>query len=150
MDGKYITKSVIIVFIFALLQLINLLSVGIKHVKNNWALYKCNPLVIPFAGFFDHDPQQTFIDCQGGYNMNFMQYLMEPLKYLTSNIGNIGTDIGDQVSGLVNLGGSTNIGLLNIFTNINDLSKYLTDPPSSNQRNGVQLSIKYSIVFHSY
>ena len=118
MDGKYISQSVIIVVIFILLNVSNLLAVGVKHIKNNWSLYKCNPMVIPFAGIFGHDPQQTFLDCQGNYNMNFMQYLMEPLKYLTSNIGNIGTDIGDQVSGLVNLGGSTNIGLLNIFTNI--------------------------------
>jgi len=118
MDGKYISQSLIIVVIFILLNVSNLLAVGVKHIKNNWSLYKCNPMIIPFAGIFDHDAQQTFLDCQGNYNMNFMQYLMEPLKYLISNLGNIGTDIGDQVSGLVNLGGSTNIGLFNIFTNI--------------------------------
>ena len=118
MDGKYISQSLIIVVIFILLNVSNLLAVGVKHIKNNWSLYKCNPMIIPFAGIFDHDPQQTFLDCQGNYNMNFMQYLMEPLKYLISNLGNIGTDIGDQVSGLVNLGGSLNIGLFNIFTNI--------------------------------
>ena len=67
MDGQYIFQSILILFIFALLQLTNLLGVGIKHIQNNWSLYRCNPLVIPFSGVFGHDPQETFTYCAQNY-----------------------------------------------------------------------------------
>ena len=125
MDGKYISQSLIILLIFLFLNVTNLLAVGIKHIKNNWSLYKCNPLIIPFAGIFGHDPQKSFLDCQGSYNMNFMQYLLEPFKYIVNNLGHFGSDIGNQFSGLLNFGGSTNSGLLNIFNNVYNIGSNL-------------------------
>ena len=79
MDGQYIFQSILIVIIFALLQLTNLLGVGIKHIQNNWSLYRCNPMIIPFAGIFGHDPQETFTYCAQNYNFNFSQYFFMKL-----------------------------------------------------------------------
>jgi len=118
MDGQYISQSILIVFIFGLLQLTNLLGVGIKHIQNNWSLYRCNPMIIPFAGIFGHDPQKTFIYCAQHLNFNFSQYLMDPLKWMVGNIGTIGKDISHTMSGIVNLGSSTNTGIFSIINNI--------------------------------
>jgi hypothetical protein len=118
MDGQYIFQSILIVIIFALLQLTNLLGVGIKHIQNNWSLYRCNPMIIPFAGIFGHDPQETFTYCAQNYNFNFSQYLMDPLRWLVGNIGTIGQDISQTMSGIVNLGSSTNTGIFSIVSNI--------------------------------
>tara|TARA_Y100000389_G_scaffold49369_1_gene45061 strand:+ start:561 stop:1145 length:585 start_codon:yes stop_codon:yes gene_type:complete len=118
MDSHYIVQSFLIIIIFGLLQLTNLFAVGVKHIKNNWSLYRCNPLIIPFAGLFGHDPQETFTYCAHNYNMNFMQYLMDPLKWMVGNIGNIGKDVSDTVGDIVNLGSSTNSGIFSVFTNI--------------------------------
>ena len=118
MDGTYISQSIIIVIIFALLQLSNVLAIGIKNIQDNWSLYRCNPLVIPMAGIFGHDPQKTFEFCSQNYNMNFSQYILDPFKYIISNISNFGTDIGNIMGGFGNLAGSSNSGIFSIVTNL--------------------------------
>ena len=118
MNGTYISQSIIIVIIFALLQLSNVLAIGIKNIQNNWSLYRCNPLVIPMAGIFGHDPQKTFNYCSQNYNMNFSQYLMDPFRYIISNLSNFGQDIGSVMGGIGNLAGSGNSGIFSIVTNL--------------------------------
>jgi len=118
MNGTYIIQSIIIVIIFALLQLSNVLAIGIKNIQDNWSLYRCNPLVIPMAGIFGHDPQKTFTYCSQNYNMNFSQYLLDPFRYIIGNLSNFGQDIGSVMGGLGNLAGSSNSGVLSIVTNL--------------------------------
>ena len=118
MDGKYISQTIIIIVIFSLLQISNVLSVGIKNVQDNWSLYRCNPLIIPMAGIFGHDPQQTFQYCSQNSNMNFAQYILDPFKYIINNIGSMGQNISQDVAGVINLGSSTNTGVFSIVTNI--------------------------------
>ena len=118
MDGTYISQSIIIVIIFGLLQLSNVLAIGIKNVQDNWSLYRCNPLVIPMAGIFGHDPQKTFEFCSQNYNMNFSQYILDPFKYIISNISNFGSDIGNIMGGFGNLAGSSNSGIFSIVDNL--------------------------------
>ena len=118
MDGRYISQSIIIVIIFVLLQLSNVLAIGIKNIQDNWSLYRCNPLVIPMAGIFGHDPQKTFEYCSQNYNMNFSHYLLDPFKYIISNIGNFGKDIGKDLGGVINLAGSNNSGIFSIVSNL--------------------------------
>jgi len=118
MDGKYISQTIIIIVIFSLLQMSNVLSVGIKNIQDNWSLYRCNPLIIPMAGLFGHDPQETFQYCSQNYNMNFGQYILDPFKYIINNIGSMGQNISQDVAGVINLGSSTNTGVFSIVTNI--------------------------------
>ena len=44
-------QTILIFVIFALLFLFNILAVGIKKIKEEWPLYRCNPVVMPFAVF---------------------------------------------------------------------------------------------------
>lgn len=118
MDAKYITQSFLILIIFGVLQLTNLLTVGIKLIKDNWSLYRCNPLIIPFAWVFGHDSNESFMYCAQNYNMNFMPYVLDPIKWMIGNLGNMGNNISSSIGGLINLGSSTNSGTVSLITNV--------------------------------
>ena len=60
--SKYL-QMIIVLSIFSFIHVIITLSIGISHVKKNWEQYKCNPLIIPFAGIFGKDPVQIGKDC---------------------------------------------------------------------------------------
>lgn len=122
MDGTYISQSMIILIIFILLQFSNMISVGIKNVQNNWALYKCNPLIIPMAGIFGHDPKETFNSCNQTSNLNLSQYLMAPLQNILGNLSSSGADIGTTIGNLINLGSSSNNGIVSFITNAYGIS----------------------------
>lgn len=36
-------------------------------VQDNWNLYKCNPLIMPFAGLFNVDSKKNFNSCVGAF-----------------------------------------------------------------------------------
>lgn len=72
-------KAVIIVLIITLMQTFISLSTEIVKVKNNWEKYKCNPVVIPFAGIFGHDPIFTFENCIKNAQNNYMSTFLDPI-----------------------------------------------------------------------
>jgi P2-related tail formation protein len=39
--------------------------VNIKHIKKNWAEYRCSPTVMPFASMFGHNTAENFKFCMG-------------------------------------------------------------------------------------
>lgn len=96
MKSSDIMLTIFIIFIFILLQLFNILAIGIKNIEDNWALYQCNPLILPFAGLFGHNGVQNFAYCIQNMNLNFMPYLTDPLNYMINNL----TDSGNQFAGL--------------------------------------------------
>ena len=58
-----IAQVCVIVIIFALLFFVNIISVGLKNIEENWHLYKCNPLMMPFANAVGKDGTQNFMEC---------------------------------------------------------------------------------------
>ena len=85
--------TVFIILIFIGLYLINILGVGVKNVQDNWSLYRCNPLVIPFAGLFGKDTASNFIYCIQNTQQSYMSELLEPIYYSMSIMGNIGDEL---------------------------------------------------------
>ena len=49
MNSVDIIQSFFILLIFVSLFLVNILSVGIKNIEDDWPTYRCNPVVMPFA-----------------------------------------------------------------------------------------------------
>ena len=92
-----LTLTVIIVLIFILLYLFNLLVVGIQRIKENWPVYRCQPLVMPFASIFGHDSSKNFGYCIANMQKNFMGPLLKPLNFNISLLGDI---TGGLTSGL--------------------------------------------------
>lgn len=94
-----LTLSIVIVIIFLLLYLFNLLVVGIQRIKDNWPVYRCNPLVMPFASMFGHNSADNFAFCIQNMQKSFMQDLLTPLSYNISALGNITAGLTENLGG---------------------------------------------------
>ena len=97
MKTSDLTLTVIIVFIYILLYLFNLLVVGIQRIKENWPVYRCQPLIMPFASVFGHDSSENFAYCIANMQKNFMGPLLQPLNFNVQLLGDI---TGGLTSGL--------------------------------------------------
>jgi hypothetical protein len=115
MKTSDITLSIFIIFIFVLLQLFNILAIGIKNIEDNWPLYQCNPMILPFAGMFGHDGVKNFSYCIQNMNMNFMPYLTDPLNYMISNLTDSGNQFADLAGNFTGLGSGINSGIIGIL-----------------------------------
>ena len=100
MNTSDILLSVIICIIFILLNLGPILSVGLQNVQQNWVKYRCNPIVIPFAGLFGENPSETFNFCVQNMVKELMKFLLIPTEHAMSVIQNTG---GGLVSGINNV-----------------------------------------------
>ena len=84
MRSSDITYSIIIMLIFVGMYFYNILAVGIKNIQDNWPEYRCNPIVMPFAGTFGHDTSENFTYCIQTMQSDYMSYLLSPMNYLMS------------------------------------------------------------------
>jgi len=85
--------TIIIIVIFGGLFLVNYLSVGIQNIKKNWPQYRCNPMIMPFAGLFGHDVTSNFTYCIQNMQTSYMSELLKPINYSTKITGQITGDI---------------------------------------------------------
>lgn len=93
MDSKDIFFTLIIFIIFILLYIFNISVIGTKNIEKNWPLYRCNPIVMPFAGFFNHDVLKNFTYCVQNIQTSYMGELLLPINYSQSLLGSIVNDL---------------------------------------------------------
>ena len=93
MKGTDLLLTIIIIVIFGALFLVNYLSVGIQKIKKNWPKYRCNPMIIPFAGVFGQDITTNFTYCIQNMQTSYMSELLKPVHYASNLNGKIGGDI---------------------------------------------------------
>jgi hypothetical protein len=139
MASSDIVNAIIIIVIFACMQLTITLSIGIARIKKNWEEYKCNPAVIPFAGIFGFDPLETFNQCILTSQAEFMDTFLNPIytslisliqngniireifEYLKIGLNsnqlatlNLGEEIRNRITKLI-------VSINEVFINVNDL-----------------------------
>lgn len=90
MNGKDWSLTLWIFFIFLLLFLAPMFSVGIQNIRQNWVAYRCNPAVMPFASFFGEDPTTTFSNCTHSMLKDYMGFLMLPMQQSVNVMQNVG------------------------------------------------------------
>ena len=98
MQGTDIAKSLLIFTVFGLIFLFNFLSVGLEKIKKHWTLYRCNPMVMPFASFVGHDTMSNFTYCIQNMQSDFMGYLLEPLNFNVSMLGDLTGGLGEALN----------------------------------------------------
>lgn len=98
MNTADIILAIIIFIIFGLLFATNILAVGINNIKNNWPTYRCNPVVMPFAGMFGADVKDNFTYCIQNTQTNYMGYLLQPVNYTLNLTGNIGQKLSQALN----------------------------------------------------
>lgn len=101
-----------------MLYFFNIFAVGAQHIKDNWPVYRCQPLMMPFASMFGHDTGQNFSYCIQNIQTNFMGDLLKPIHFNIDILGNITGNITDQLNfarGFIDKFRST---LLGAFSNV--------------------------------
>ena len=94
MNTSDLSLSIIIICIFMLLYIFNFLVVSIQRIKENWPVYRCQPLVMPFASIFGHNTSKNFAFCIQTMQKGFMDDLLKPVNF---NIGLL-TDVTDKLT----------------------------------------------------
>jgi hypothetical protein len=98
MAPEDLTATILIIVIFLVLYIFNILVVGIETIKKNWPVYRCNPVVMPFASVFGFDPTENFTYCIQNMQSNYMGYLLKPLNYNFNVLGNVAGELTDNLS----------------------------------------------------
>lgn len=125
MRAKDIFLAVFVFVIFILLFFVNVLLSSMDNMQRNWAANRCNPMFMPFAGYFGQDPVQNFTYCIQNMQSSYMTYLLQPVTYSIGLMGDVtGGLIEDlnsmrtKVSSLVkNISGIVG-SILGVFVNI--------------------------------
>ena len=100
MNSKDVALSFLIVFIFFIIFAWNIASSNVGNITNNWPKYRCNPLIMPFAGYFGHDPAKNFSECIQGIQKSSMGEFMQPTNYALSLATKSGEATNEAVQGI--------------------------------------------------
>ena len=89
MKTSDLTLSIIVIITFLFLYVFNIIVVSIQQIKDNWPVYRCQPLVMPFAAFFGFNSRENFAYCIKTMQKGFMDTLMQPLTFNISMLSGI-------------------------------------------------------------
>lgn len=92
--------SIFIVLVFFLISIYGILINQYELLKKQWPKYKCNPLIMPFAGSFGADPMENFIDCVQDIQLGFMDIALKPLNLNIDLLSNIGIEMIANIAGI--------------------------------------------------
>ena len=98
MNSTDISNSIIIILIFATITIVSILGIGISNIKKNWNEYKCQPIVMPFAGVFGKDPTKNFDECMKGVQKEFVSDLLGPINAVFAKLNIMGEEMGKFMS----------------------------------------------------
>lgn len=91
------TKSLVIVIGLTLLALfVASFSYGeahLKHIKENWVQYRCNPLYMPLADMVGSDILSNFMGCTMSAFQTYAGYALDPIYSMFDGVGGILSDI---------------------------------------------------------
>tara|TARA_B100000795_G_scaffold253967_3_gene224509 strand:+ start:176 stop:973 length:798 start_codon:yes stop_codon:yes gene_type:complete len=89
-----------------------------KKIEKDWPKYKCQPGIIPLAGFFGKDTLQNFTECIGDIQGGFMDLFLGPLKTMMKSLGDIGNGIMNSINSLRQMFKFLTDALIKIFGRI--------------------------------
>jgi hypothetical protein len=69
---------------------------SLKEIKDNWPLYRCNPMYMPLSD----NMSQDFTYCVQNITTSFMGFLLQPLTFITSTLATLGGDFSNQINAI--------------------------------------------------
>lgn len=82
-------QSIVIIILFSLFPMIDAITGGMQTIQDNWSLYRCTPVMLPFASYFA--PKGTVITTEDNFSYctqtmmaSFAPSIMQPFSYLQS------------------------------------------------------------------
>ena len=125
-------KILIIQFFFSCLVSIVVLVFSRQIIMDNWADYKCNPLVTPFASIFGHDSAETMQECSSmvfkAQSIGLTSPLTGIVGGLNKALGNLGDIMGDLTlssSSLASVFGKGITNFMSQMANVSSTIQYL-------------------------
>lgn len=95
-----ISKLVITAIIFLTITLYLIFKNNRQYIINNWVEYRCNPFIMPFAGFFGKPVSDNFMNCLWVLVKKYAGFLLMPIKYITQLIHNVLKDFGNSINSI--------------------------------------------------
>ena len=72
---------------------------SVKTIKDNWPNYRCNPMYMPLS----NDIEKDFMYCVQNIQTNYVGYLLQPLTYITSSVGNLSSSLTTDINNIRNM-----------------------------------------------
>ena len=92
-----ILLTLVIILIFVALYFYSIMAIGMKNLEKNWPEYRCNPMVMPFAGQFGHDPMSNFVFCIGNIQKSMMGFFLAPVMFMIKMVTEFGGVLMDSI-----------------------------------------------------
>jgi len=86
----------------------------IVEIKENWPLYRCNPIFMPLADNIN----ENFVYCIQTMQTSYMAYLLEPLNYIVTTLGGTIGDLVGQLNAVRAMFDKIRTFIPDIFTSI--------------------------------
>tara|TARA_B110000261_G_scaffold164243_3_gene212932 strand:- start:3490 stop:4080 length:591 start_codon:yes stop_codon:yes gene_type:complete len=113
-----VMASFLIFVVFGIIFLGLVMAAMAKNIEKNWPKYKCNPIVIPMAGFLGKDAIKNFTECVGEIQGGFMDLFLGPIKYSMTMMVDLGSMLTESVNSLRIMFSSLVDGILGMFSAI--------------------------------
>jgi hypothetical protein len=95
---KSILKIVLYFIIFTGILGFILLYENRQYVIDNWPIYRCNPVIIPFAGFYGKNAGENLNGCLSTNFSKFFKILIKPFEFIIKNIQYLLGDVLSQIN----------------------------------------------------
>lgn len=87
---------------------------SVQEIKDNWPLYRCNPMYMPLSDNLNED----FTYCVQNITTSFMGYLLQPLTFITSTLSEMGSNFTVQIDNVRAMFNKIRTFVSNIFQSI--------------------------------
>jgi len=114
-------QALCIFIIFIFLLSFNIFNTGVQNMQDNWALYRCNPIMMPFAGYIAPDgttTQDNFSFCIQNIMANFAPTVTQPFSYLQNMTLDMMNSINTSTESSTSQTSWLKDGISGIFQNI--------------------------------
>lgn len=113
-------QSITIIFLFSIFLIVDSLNGGVQSIQKNWNLYRCNPVMMPLAGFFappgsNVNTQDNFQYCIQTMMATFAPSITQPFSYLQSMTVDMMGSINDSLSATTEQSSWFRFSVANIF-----------------------------------
>lgn len=115
MDSTDLFLTIIIIFIFTFLYIVNIFYIKYFEIKRNWPVYKCQPMIMPFASFFGHDVGDNFVSCIGNIQGDLMSEFVGPIMSNLDVISAVGTGLAGDLNSIASIGGNISVSQGSVF-----------------------------------
>lgn len=88
-----ILKLLIVIGVFVGIFFGNMIAVGIQNIKDNWPKYKCNPMIMPFAGYLGYDTMENFTGCVANIMEALMSRFLSPVFSTLDMMSSVGGNL---------------------------------------------------------